>query len=119
MFKKAGGNWKMRVEHMLQAIEEIRSHTQGYDFQRFTEDTKCVRAVERNFEIIAEASKYIPSHIKDEFAYPWQDVIGMRNIISHEYQQINYKVLWDAIKIDVPALESLVLQIKEKYGEDR
>jgi len=49
----------------------------------------------RNFEIIGEASKNIPNHIKENYKHiPWDEMYRLRNRISHEYFGIDYEILW-------------------------
>jgi uncharacterized protein with HEPN domain len=54
-------NWKMRIEDILEAIDEIASFTHGMTFETFAADRRTVRAVLYDFVIIGEAARHIPS----------------------------------------------------------
>ena len=45
---------------------------------------------------------------------PWRSIIGMRNIISHEYAATDPEKVFNTIKLDIPAL----LQKVDKIIED-
>jgi uncharacterized protein with HEPN domain len=62
-----------------------------------------VDAVIRNFEVIGEASKNIPTHIRINFPQiPWEEMYRLRNRISHEYFGIDYEIIWDIITHQLP-----------------
>lgn len=42
---------------------------------------------------------------------PWTKVIGLRNIISHEYANIDYEIIWVVIRKHLPPLKKTVANI--------
>lgn len=42
---------------------------------------------------------------------PWTKVIGLRNIIFHEYANIDYEIIWVVIQKHLPPLKETVAQI--------
>lgn len=115
MFKKAE-TWHDRLDHMLQAIGEAEEIMEALSFEAFQDDTRSVRAMERLCEIISEASKHIPETVKARYPYPWRDIIGMRNIIAHDYGKVDFRLLWDTFYEDFPPLKALILKIKAEKG---
>jgi uncharacterized protein with HEPN domain len=74
------------VDHMLEAIANIATDTAGYDFERFRRDRRVRQLVERNLEIISEASRRLPQAAKDEERQiPWRAIAGIGNVIRHDY----------------------------------
>lgn len=53
-----------RLVHILTAIEDIRELLQGRSREDFETDLMLRMAVERLFEIISEASRFIPEDMK-------------------------------------------------------
>ena len=52
-------------------------------------------AVERNIEIIGEAARRISDDLKQEHPeIPWRKIIAQRNVLIHEYDDIDYKEIW-------------------------
>ncbi|MDR3180524.1 MAG: DUF86 domain-containing protein [Prevotellaceae bacterium] len=95
---------KMFFDDLLLAIDRVFEYTENHDFVEFKKDYKTVDAVIRNFEIIGEAAKNIPSVIKEQHAeVPWSEMYLLRNKISHEYFGIDYEIIWDIITNYLPA----------------
>jgi uncharacterized protein with HEPN domain len=60
------------VRHILEAIANIEADIVGYDFERFRADRRTRQLVERNLEILSEASRRLPDEYKDrEAQIPW------------------------------------------------
>ena len=52
--------WKLFIEDILESIRLIKNYVENMDFDDFKKDRKTIDAVVRNFEIIGEASRFIP-----------------------------------------------------------
>jgi len=39
---------------------------------------------------------------------PWEEMIGMRNRLIHEYFRVNLKAVWDTVHNDLPSLIALI-----------
>ena len=89
----------------------IMEFVKGLSFEEFCNDRKTHSAVIREFEIIGEAANHLTSHFKKLYSeIPWQEIVGLRNILIHEYFGIDTKIVWDIINNDIVSLK---LQIKE------
>lgn len=83
------------LEDIALSMQRVQEYISGLDFLHFKADYKTVDAVIRNFEIIGEASKNLPTIIKDKYAHiPWEEMYRLRNRISHEYFGIDYSIIW-------------------------
>ena len=77
-------------------MKRIAEYISGYDLIKFQEDHKTIDAVVRNFEIIGEAAKNIPSSLKNKCPeVPCQEMYYLRNKVSHEYFGVDSDVIWD------------------------
>jgi uncharacterized protein with HEPN domain len=104
------------LDDILDAIKKIKTYTRNMGFSEFKKDSKTVDAVIRNFEIIGEAAKQIPSEIKKKYPQiPWKQMAGMRNKVIHEYSGIELEVVWKTIEEDFPDLEKQIKQINVSY----
>ena len=93
----------MYLEDLLLAMNRIAEYIEGMSFIDFKKDYKTVDAVIRNFEIIGEAAKNIPSEIKEKhIEVPWAEMYLLRNKVSHEYFGIDYEIIWDVASYYLP-----------------
>jgi len=94
--KKKDRDYKMYLEDLLIAMTRIAEYIEGYSFPEFKRDYKTVDAVIRNFEIIGEAAKNLPDHLKQKYNdVPWDEMYLLRNKVSHEYFGVDYEIIWD------------------------
>ena len=109
--------WVFRIEDILKAIDKIDSYLGSMTLVQFTKNELVVDAVIRNFEIIGEASKNIPSSIKRLHPdIPWEQMNGMRNLLIHEYFGVDVKTVWHTAKGHLPPLKQ---QLDRLIKEDR
>lgn len=107
---------RLYVEDIQTAIQRIEEYTAHTTFQEFVEDIKTVDAVVRNFSVIGEAVKNIPEEIKSQHQnIPWEEIIGMRNKIIHEYFGVDEEILWKTIKNDLPVFKELISELSAKF----
>lgn len=107
--------WKLFVEDILESIELIEEFVKDMKLEDFKEDRKTIDAVVRNFEIIGEASKYIPDDVKNKFQkVDWKAIVGLRNRIAHEYFGISLKIVWEIIERELPILKKQMKEIYER-----
>ncbi len=103
------------VEEMLDYIEQASSYVADMTFEQYSSDRKTQRAVERCIEVISEASRHIPDELKSRRPdIPWRDVATIGNVFRHNYHTIAARVVWDTIRLDLPALELAVRAIKSE-----
>lgn len=94
--KKAERTYRLYLDDMDLAMERIAEYIGNLSFIEFKRDYKTVDAVIRNFEVIGEASKNLPSEIKEKYPeIPWNEMYLLRNKVSHEYFGIDYEIIWD------------------------
>lgn len=112
--KKENRSYRLYLEDMKLSMLRIAEYIDGLDHEAFKHDYKTVDAVVRNFEIIGEAAKNLPSDLREKYpAVPWLEMYYLRNRISHEYFGIDYEILWDVAKNHLPAnlqdIEKIIL----------
>lgn len=53
--------------------------------------------------IVGEATKRISSEFRMQHPeVPWSDMAGMRDILAHQYDKLDFDALWDIVQISVP-----------------
>jgi uncharacterized protein with HEPN domain len=90
---------------MLQACREIREFTRDVAWEDFIADRKLCLAVERCLEIVGEAAGHIGKPFRSAHPeIPWRLITGMRNVLAHDYGQIEYQVIYGTVTKKVPSL---------------
>lgn len=103
---------KLFIEDILNCIYKIERYTSDIDFDVFLASDIIKDAIERNIEVIGEAAKYIPEDLKQKYSeLPVSDMIGMRNIIIHNYLGVNYESVWATIKEAIPRIKPILENI--------
>ena len=103
---------KIRVQHILDAIQEIETYLLDTDFSEFMENSMMKFACIKQMEIIGEASNHISDEIKLKFSgIELAQIIGMRNVFVHEYFGVDTNLVWEIIKNDLPELKDKIKEI--------
>lgn len=105
------------LEDILRSIDEIFEFLpEKRNFLEFQKDLKTKKAVERNIEIIGEAVNRITNYKNAEINIEIQNarqIIGTRNRIAHEYDNISDEVIWTIIVRELPKLKEEILKHRE------
>ncbi len=75
------------IQDILNAAQEISSFTVGMNRAAFTADRRTQAAVLCEIVVIGEAA----NRLSDDF---WKNIIGMRNILAHQYDDVNADEVW-------------------------
>ena len=94
---------------ILRAAKAIARFVSGVNKQQFIANEEKYEAVNRKFEIIGEAARHLSPEARRELPdVPWQLITAMRNILIHDYDDVNLNVVWDTIQDDLPSLTAKV-----------
>jgi uncharacterized protein with HEPN domain len=84
---------------ILESAESIEKYIENIDFFQYRKNKMVRRAVEREFEIIGEATNALLKNNKDIKITSAERIIGMRNRVIHGYDKIDDEIVWGIIGI--------------------
>lgn len=105
---------------MLQAAKEVESMLDDRDLSAFLADRILLLATERSIEILGEAARRVsPQYMAAHPEMPWREIIGQRNILAHEYGQIDHELLFKTAVEDIPKLIEQIAALLPPLDEDK
>ena len=115
---------KDRLEEILESIELIQEWSKGltelHDFMispgRVMAFNACVMRLQVIGEHVGRLMKEDSKPLDKYTEIPWHAIYGMRNIISHEYANIDETVVISVIKEDLPKLKDVVEELLRQYS---
>jgi uncharacterized protein with HEPN domain len=109
---------RARLLHIRDEIEGVAMIVCGLSFAQYQGSYMHRRAVERAVQIVSEAAKALPQDFLAKYPNaPWSAIIGIGNILRHEYQRLDDKQLWEIATVHLPELQPIVAQMLTEFGE--
>jgi uncharacterized protein with HEPN domain len=97
-----------RLLDILEAIERIdRYAVRGRE--AFEHNELIQSWITHQLQIIGEAAARITPDLRENHPeVPWREIIGMRNVLTHGYFEIDLDAVWSAVERDLGKLRSQV-----------
>lgn len=65
-----------------------------------------------NLMVIGEAANHIPDEVKSQYPdIDWRNIIGLRNVVTHEYFRLNLRIIWNVVEVELPILAQQIQTI--------
>lgn len=104
---------------MQEAASEAISFISGSTPEAFERDILTQRAVAMTFVLIAAAASRILSRFPDVASeHPdiaWSKIKGLRNVVVHEYEALDWRLVWETVQKDLPALIAQLDQLRHPH----
>jgi len=98
--------------HISEEIARIEKFTAGGKAEFFGSDL-VQYAVLRSLQTLAESVKRLSPALKASHPdIPWKDVIGLRNVLVHDYLAVDVEEIWKIIELDLPLLKRQINAIR-------
>jgi uncharacterized protein with HEPN domain len=93
------------IEKMAVYAKELLSYVSGMDYSGFSNDSKTINACAFLIGQLGELTTIISGEAQAICSeIPWKNIKGMRNRIIHDYEKVDYIVLWKTITESIPQL---------------
>jgi uncharacterized protein with HEPN domain len=90
---------------IIELIERIERQTGGLTREAFLEDPDVQDATAYRLLAIGEAAKDLDDDLKLRHPHiPWRQILGMRNILAHEYFSRESEIIWETLRAGLPEL---------------
>jgi len=101
-----------RLRDILEAARLIASYVKDTSETAFRIDVQKQDAVIRRIEIIGEAAAHLTDETRKAIPkLPFRKMRGMRNIVAHDYANVDVKIVWEVATVHVPE----VCAVLEKF----
>jgi uncharacterized protein with HEPN domain len=103
---------------ILDAIEGMERAVRGKTLDDFDRDWLLRHGVQRGVEIVSEAARRIPPELQErQPQIPWAQIIGIGNVLRHEYHRVSDRLIWNVVQEHLPPLKAAVLAIAAELKE--
>jgi uncharacterized protein with HEPN domain len=103
---------EVRLTHILQQIEIVGKAIKDITQEQARSDVILSLAIERSVQIVSEAAKELPPELRNQYQdVHWQAIVGIGNLLRHEYYRINPADIWDIATVHFPAQRKVALQM--------
>jgi len=94
-----------RLQDMLEAIEKVEDRLTK-DREAFSDDELLQVWAVHHLQIIGEAANRLSEALTSSHPeVAWARIVGMRNVLIHDYVAIDLDIVWLAVQRDLPLLK--------------
>ena len=100
------------------AVELLTDFTAERTFADYERDAMLRAAVERQFEVIGEATAQLARHDEALVARigEYRRIVAFRNILIHGYADVDDRLVWDVVQTKLPVLRHDVEALLQEAG---
>lgn len=105
-------NDKYYVNLILDDINKILKYTENISYEDFIGDEQLIDAILFRLIQMTENIKKLSVAFKDKYSnIGWNDIIGFRNRIVHDYGKTDYTIVYEVVYSDIPNLKEVLKEI--------
>lgn len=101
------------INYVLDIITNIENSVGNVSKDKFLNSPDIRDANVRRLEIISDSMKNLSKDFKDKYPdISWNDFINLKERLSNQYFGIDFNIIWDTLKKDIPKLKNQISLIK-------
>ena len=78
-------------------------------FEDYARNSLLQDAVVRRIEVLGEAANRVGQVIRDSMPQiPWHEIRGMRNVLAHQYDDIDHRIIYNVVRNNLPAVINMI-----------
>ncbi len=92
---------------IITSINLILEYSQNVDWNDL--GVRDQDAIVLRFIIVGEATKRLSNDLRNRYSHiPWKKMAGLRDVVVHEYDDINLDIIQDVVELELPAILPLL-----------
>jgi uncharacterized protein with HEPN domain len=100
------------IGHMLDSARKARAKIGEKTRENYDQDENLRLALAYLVQIIGEAASRVSLAFREAHPeIPWKNIIGTRHHVVHDYLDVDYDIVWNAVNIHLPPLISALEKI--------
>lgn len=113
---------RTHIDYLLDILdnaEKAERFVAGITQEEFEANDEKVYAVVHALQTIGEAARHLPKALRHRYAeINWDDIVGMRDIVIHEYFGVDLDIIWKTVQKDLVPLQTAVRKILAEQSDD-
>lgn len=106
-----------RLRDILDAVERIERYA-ARGRQAFEADELIQNWIVHHLQIIGEAARGVTADVRDRAPdVRWNDIVGMRHVLVHDYFAVDVNVVWRVVERDLPDLTPKIRRLLSDLEE--
>lgn len=102
----------VHLQHILECIMRIEHYTAGGRAE-FMASTLVQDGVIRNLQTLGQSVLKLSETLKSSHPeVDWKNIIGLRNVLVHDYLGVSVTRVWETVERDLPDLKKKVVTIQ-------
>jgi uncharacterized protein with HEPN domain len=108
---------KARLLHMRDFARKAVELTRGKTSEDLNGDEVLRLALTHLVELVGEAASQIPLETQEQHPeIPWPKIVSMRHRLIHGYDEVDPRILWDTLTVNLPVLLAQLDRILDPPG---
>ena len=105
------------LRHILDETNYLIKSSKNLEEEKFSRNETLQKAFVRSLEILGEATKNLPKEFTaNHKEIDWKSIAGMRDRLIHGYFGIDYEIVWDVVKTEIPKLNQQIKVILQSLN---
>lgn len=107
------------LRDILDAIGQIEKYAVNGE-EKYMRDELIQTWMIHHLQIIGEAANKLSTSIQEKYSeVKWYEVIGMRNLIIHEYFGVDLEEIWNTIVNDIPTFKVTIMKMINNFNDGK
>jgi uncharacterized protein with HEPN domain len=110
---------RVLLEDIVEACDIVLEYRAGLSFDEFARHRMPFDAIIRRLMVVGEAASQIPLEQRSRFPeVDWKKIVGLRNVVVHQYAGIDDDIIWDVVQNHIPVLRNEVVSALDTIPDD-